>query len=156
MRWIAMLLCLTPLAVSAATNELVVSVVEGNREPVAYKYPLDGDKHELDLRDSHRYDAAFKDPATSREVCREGVYKTGLLLTMRSLPKDENGNQPVEVIGQVSTFDGVKPGQKLKCGTNQEVRLSNTAFSDTVQIGQSKTRAVVIDGTYTVMMKVAQ
>jgi hypothetical protein len=42
----------------------------------------------------------LSDTATNREICREGVYKTGLLLTMRPLPKDENGHQPVEVVGQ--------------------------------------------------------
>jgi hypothetical protein len=154
MRWIALMLCLSPLAANAATNELIVSVVAGSQAPTSFKYPLDGDKHELDMRVSHRYDAAFKDTATNRDVCREGMYKTGLLLTLRSLPKDESGNQQVEVIGQVSTLDGVNPGLKLKCGTNQEVMLSNKAFSDTVRIEKNRTKVVVIDGTYTVMVKV--
>lgn len=154
MRWIAMALCLSPLAVNAATNGLRVSVASDRAEPVSYQYPLDDDKQNLDLRASHRYDAAFKDPVTNREVCREGEYKTGLLLTLRSLPKTEDGKQPVEVIGQVSTLDGVKPGITLKCGTNQEVSISTKAFSDTIMVEKNRTKVVVIDGTYTVMVKI--
>lgn len=154
MRWIALVLCLSPLAASAAAPEMTVSVVSGSNAPKAYRYPVDGDKHELDLRAIHSYDAAFEDPATKREICREGMYKTGLLLTLRALPKTEDGNQPVEVIGQVSNFDGIKPGKTLKCGTNQEVSLSTTAFSDTVQVEKDRTKVVVIDGKYTVMVKV--
>ncbi len=63
--------------------------------------PFDGQAHELDIRDSHRYHAAFVDPATKREICRDGEYKTGLVLKLRSLPI-EGTEQPIEVLGMVS------------------------------------------------------
>lgn len=154
MRWIALVLCLSPLVASAAATEMTVSVVSGSNAPKSYKFAVDGDKHVLDLRAVHSYDAAFEDPATKREICREGMYKTGLMLTLRTLPKSEDGNQPVEVIGQVSNFNGITPGKVLKCGTNQEVSLSTTAFSDTVKVEKDRTKVVVIDGNYTVMVKV--
>lgn len=153
MRWIALMLCLSPLAVNAATTELSVSVASGNKEPSIYNYPIDGTKHALDLRDGHRYTAAFKDPATKRVICREAEYKTGLMLTLRSLPKAADGSQPIEIIGQVSSLNGIKSGEKFQCGVNQEVSMSSKAFSDTVQVEPNRTKAVVIDGTYTVMLK---
>lgn len=154
MRWIAMLLCLSPLVAQAATSELSVSVISGKDEPAIYNFPLDGEKHELDLRDSHSRAAAFKDEVTKREICRGAEYKTGLLLTLRSLPQAEDGTNQVELIGQVSTLKGIKDGQQLKCGTNQEVSISNEAFSETILVQGERTKAVVIDGKYTVMVKV--
>ncbi|MGE8065175.1 hypothetical protein [Pseudomonas sp. NPDC089569] len=154
MRWIALLLCLSPLVASAEASKMTVSVVSGSNAPKSYNYPVDADKHVLDLRAIHRYDAAFEDPATKRQICREGMYKTGLLLTLRALPKTADGSQPVEIIGQVSNFNGITPGKILKCGTNQEVSLSTTAFSDTIQVEKDRTKVVAIDGSYTIMVKV--
>lgn len=154
MRWIGFMLCLAPFMAHAASTDLQVSVASGNDEPQAYNYPIDGSKSELDLRDSHRYQAAFKDNATKRDVCREGEYKTGLLLSLRTLPKSADGSQPVELIGQVSNLEGVTEGVKLSCGSNQVVKMSNKAFSDTVQIEPNRTKVVVIDGKFTVMLKV--
>ncbi|MCT8162814.1 hypothetical protein IYR97_25885 (plasmid) [Pseudomonas fulva] len=153
MRWIGFTLCLLPLVAHAAP-ELQVSVASGSEVPQAFKYAIDGAKYDLDLRDSHRYQAAFKDTATKRDVCREGEYKTGLLLTLRSLPKTGDGAQPVEIIGQVSKLDGVTDGQRFSCGSNQVVKMSNQAFSDTVQVEPNRTKVVVIDGKYTVILKV--
>ncbi|KPC02213.1 hypothetical protein QO021_29130 (plasmid) [Pseudomonas amygdali pv. lachrymans] len=131
-----------------------MSVVSGTEEPQAYHYTLDGNKYELDIRESHRYQAAFKDGATKRDVCREAQYKTGLLLTLRALPKAADGSQPVEVVGQVSTLDSLVDGSRFTCGRNQEVNMGNKAFSDTVQVEPNRTKVVVIDGKYTVMLKV--
>lgn len=154
MRWIGFMLCLAPFIAHAASTELQVSVASGSEEPQAYNYAMDGTKYQLDMRDSHRYQAAFKDAATKRDVCREGEYKTGLLLSLRTLPKTADGSQPVEVVGQVSNLEGVTDGQKLACGANQVVKMKNTAFSDTVQVEPNRTKVVVIDGKYTVMLKV--
>ncbi|WP_439126056.1 MAG: hypothetical protein ACNJA3_29585 (plasmid) [Pseudomonas rhizophila] len=154
MRWIGFMLCLVPLVTQAATAELQVSVVSGSDEPQAYHYALDGNKYELDIRESHRYQAAFKDGATKRDVCREAQYKTGLLLSLRSLPKAADGSQPVEVIGQVSSLVSLVDGKRFSCGQNQEVNMGNKAFSDTVQVEPNRTKVVVIDGKYTVMLKV--
>ena len=153
MRWIALLLSMSAMTAHAANNELSVSVASGSDEPVLYTFPIDGARHELDLRESHTYSAAFKDPATKRDICRAGEYKTGLLLKMRLLPVTENGAQPVEVIGQVSTLAGIKDGISLPCGVNQELNITNTAFSDTVQVERKRTKVVVVDGTYAVMLK---
>lgn len=152
MRWIGFMLCLAPLLAQASSEDLKVSVASGANEPVAYKYSTDGSKYDLDLRVSHRYQAAFKDTATKQEVCREAEYKTGLLLKLRALPKEADGSQPIEVIGQVSALDGISEGDRLKCGTNQVVNMSNKAFSDTVRVEPNRTKAVVIDGKYTVML----
>ncbi|MBM5458909.1 hypothetical protein H8F21_15185 [Pseudomonas sp. P66] len=154
MRWIGFMLCLFPLVTHAAATELQVTVASGSEEPQAFKYPIDSGKYELDLRGSHRYQAAFKDTATKRDVCREAEYKTGLLLTLRPLPKAADGSQPIEVIGQVSTLEGVTEGQRLSCGSHQVVNMSNKAFSDTVQVEAKRSKVVVIDGKYTVILKV--
>jgi len=154
MRWSALLFLLTPLAVQAAPAELNIAVASGRGEPVSYRYPLNGEKRDLDLRESGRYHVAFQDKATNSSVCREAQYKTGLFLTFRLLPKAADDAQSVEVIGQVSELAGVKDGQKLSCGTNQEVSLSHRAFSDTVVVDENRTKVIVIDGEHTVMLKI--
>lgn len=153
MRWLTALLIFAPLVANAA-QELQVSVVAGRDEPQAYRFPLNDTKQKLDLRDKHRYQAAVKDNARKREICTEAEYKTGLLLTVRALPQGTDGVQQVEVVGQVSDLDSVVDGVTLSCGTNQVVKMNHQAFSDTVQIEPNRTKIVVIDGKYTVLLKV--
>lgn len=153
MRWLSALLIFAPLLANAA-QELQVSVVVGRDEPQAYRFPLTDTKQRLDLREKHRYHAAAKDKARKREVCTEAEYKTGLLLTLRAFPQGADGAQQVEVVGQVSNLDSVTDGVALSCGTNQVVKMSHQAFSDTVKIEPNRTKIVVIDGKYTVLLKV--
>ncbi|KIL03100.1 hypothetical protein EGJ28_21260 [Stutzerimonas xanthomarina] len=153
MRWPALLLLTLPIAAHAAPAQLVVSVASGAHETVTYRYPLEAVKQELDLRESARYDVALKDKATGRDVCREAQYKTGLLLTLRPLAANGSGSQSVEVVGQVSELASLTDGAKLSCGTNQEISLAHRAFSDTVVVEQNRSRAIVIDGQHTVILK---
>ena len=154
MRWMAMFFLLSPLAVQAATEELNVTIASGSLEPVIYRYPLNQERREIDLRDSGRYQVAFKDSATKKSICREAQYKTGLSLTLRPLPKEAGAAQMVEVVGLVTKLTGVKDGERLSCGVNQEVSLSHQDFSDTVVVEENRTKAIVIDGVYTVILKI--
>ncbi|EPJ5561938.1 hypothetical protein ACQYZY_26990 [Pseudomonas aeruginosa] len=154
MRWMAMFFILTPLAVQAATEELNVTIASGSVEPVVYRYPLDQERREIDLRQSGRYHVAFKDTATKKVICREAQYKTGLSLTLKPLPKEDGAAQKVEVIGLVTKLAGVKDGERFSCGINQEVSLSHQDFSDTVVVEENRTKAIVIDGVYTVILKI--
>lgn len=151
-----MIKCLLPLLLAfsgaAAASQAQVSVIVGTNEPESFLVPLDGQIHEMDLRDAHRYSAAFVDPATKREICRDGEYKTGLVLKMRSLP-NEGAEQPLEVVGMVTTLSSITNGAALKCGTNQEVNLANRSLSEMLRLAPNKTKPMVIDGKWTVLIK---
>lgn len=153
MRWFGLLL-IVPLVAQAAPGEILqVSVVSGSDTPQEYNLPLTEHNNQIDLRERHRYHVAAKDLVRKRDVCREDEYKTGLLLSIRPLGKSEDNSQPVEVVGQVSSIVSVADGQKLACGVNQVVKMKHQAFSDTVQVQPGRTKMVVIDGKYTVMLK---
>ncbi|MGP0171040.1 hypothetical protein ACSVIJ_04080 [Pseudomonas sp. NCHU5208] len=154
MRWMAMLFLFSPVVAQASTEELNVTIAYGTLEPVVYHYPLDQERREIDLRKSDRYHVAFKDTVTKKSICREAQYKTGLSLTLKPLPKEKDGGQKVEVIGLVSKLAGVTDGERLSCGLNQEVTLSHQDFSDTVLVEENRSKAIVIDGAYTVILKI--
>ncbi|HHH9441210.1 TPA: hypothetical protein ACP32N_003147 [Pseudomonas aeruginosa] len=137
---------------AAAANQAEVSVIVGRNEPVVFNVPLDGELHAMDLRDSHSYSAAFTDPATKREICRDGEYKTGLVLSLRSLP-NEGDDQPLEVVGMVTTLTSITNGAALKCGINQEVKLANRSLSEMLRLVPNKTKPMVIDGKWTVLVR---
>lgn len=143
---------LVVLSGPAVASQAQVTVIHGSNEPEVFTVQLNGKSQDLDLRESHRYHAAFVDPATKREICRDGEYKTGLVLKLRSLPI-EGDLQPVEVVGMVSSLESIKDGVAIKCGTNQEVALSNKSLSDTIRLAPNKTKPMVVDGKWTILIR---
>jgi hypothetical protein len=146
----ALALCVSTISAQAQT--LDVSVIHGVNEPVKYTFPLTEHREQIDLRESHNYHAAFTDPSTKKDICREGVYQTGLLLTLRPIDKPVDGEVSVEIIGQISSLSDLKEENKLSCGTNFKPILANAPFSDTVRVSANKKKVVVIDNTYTVIV----
>lgn len=139
-------------AFTAQAQTLEVSVIQGDSEPVKYHIPVSDHREQIDLRESHNYPVAFVDPATKREICREGVYQTGLLLTLRPIDRTKDAELPLEVIGQISTLDKLQDGKALTCGTDQSPVLSNKPFSDTLQLMQGRPKILVIDNAFTVIV----
>lgn len=143
------------LLASAAANayQMDVSIVHGSAAPVKFSYPVNEIRQHADLRVSNEYMAAFTDPHTKKDICRAGMYQTGMLLTLE--PKgavSEDGLVPVEIVGQLSTLKEIKKGKTLACGTQEDVSLANKAFSDTVNLKLNKTKVVVIDTAWTVLV----
>ena len=139
-------------AFTAQAQTLEVSVIQGDNEPVKYHFPVSEHREQIDLRESHNYPVAFVDPATKREICREGFYQTGLLLTLRPIDRTKDTELPLEVVGQISKLDQLKDGTSLRCGTNRTPVLSNKPFSDTLQLIQGRPKILVIDNSVTVIV----
>lgn len=143
---------LVAAAFTAQAQTLEVSVIQGDKEPVKYHIPVSDHREHIDLRESHNYPVAFVDPATKREICREGVYQTGLLLTLRPIDRTKESELPLEVVGQISKLEALKDGKALACGTNQNPVLSNKPFSDTLQLIPGRPKILVIDNAVTVIV----
>jgi hypothetical protein len=151
------LLALTAQA-AQAMPELSITVIHGKEEPSKYRYDLNEQRREIDLRDRHRYNAAFRVPTSKEEICRDGEYHTGLMFTARYVPsakKDGADTQyPIELIGQISELKDSKPGIELSCGRNTEIEMLNRAMSDTVFVKPNKSKVVVIDNNWTIFLTV--
>lgn len=152
MRYTAFLLLLASLSANAATLE--VSVAEGNQKPQKYTYTLNGERQRLDLRESHRYNVAFQDKASRKEICREAEYRTGLVVALRDVEKVGETQYKMEVIGQLTNLDGIVNGEAISCGVNQSPSLSNRAFSDTSVLEVNKTKVLVVDRTTTLLLTI--
>ncbi len=155
MRYIPLLLALFAGA-AQATPVMEVSVVQGASEPEKYRFDLNGKRHEIDLRESHRYAAAFHDKASKKDICRDGQYHTGLLLTLRDVPDESSDARAIEVIGQVSTLKKSIPGETYSCGQNTIIDIGNSAFSDTARVRPNRTKVMVIDNNWTVFVTVKE
>lgn len=185
MRYAAIPLSLA-IACTANAATLEVSIADTNGSHERFMYSLDGKRQTLDLRDSNEYMAAFIDPATRKEICTTGEYRTGLMLTLKSLPPvlrevvpvvDPNAPQDLssddmpaptfepdpaaapfnlEVIGQVSNLAALESKGSFGCGVNQKPILENRSFSETVPMFPNRTKAVVVDGTTTLMLTVRE
>lgn len=144
-------LCLSAITAQAAS--LDVSVVEGVKEPQKFRFELKDQREQVDLRESHSYPAAFTDPKTKKNICRDGIYHTGLLLTLRPIGElAEDGTQSMEIVGQVTALAELKKGVALDCGTDHRPEIKNTAFSDTAKLTKNRSKVIIIDGQYTVLL----
>lgn len=150
----APLLLLAFAGLAQATSVMEVTVIEGTQVPVKYRFDMDGSRHELDLRDSHRYNAAFNDPATKKDICRESEYRTGLILTLRDMPEYAGAERQIELVGQVSKLKSLTPGSTLSCGQNTVVDMENKAFPEITVVKQNRTKVLVIDNSWTVFISV--
>lgn len=144
-------LCISAISAQAATLDM--SVVDGYKEPQKFRFELKDQREQIDLRDSHSYPAAFSDPQTKKNICRDGIYHTGLLLTIRPIAEaSDDGTQEVEIVGQVTSLGGLKKGVSLDCGTDYKPEIENTAFSDTTLLTKHRSKVIIIDGKYTVLL----
>jgi hypothetical protein len=150
-------LALTAQAAQAAP-ELNISVIHGQAEPSTYRFDLNEQRREIDIRERHRYNAAFHVPKTNEDICRDGEYKTGLMFTAKYVPsaKDNTADvqYPIELIGQISSLKDSKPGIELSCGRNTEIEMINRAVSDTVFVKPNRPKGVVIDNDWTIILTV--
>lgn len=145
-------LCLSAFALMANAATIDVSVIEGNHAPQKFTFALSDSREHVDLRSDNSYTAAFRDPATKKDICRDGVFRTGLLLTLRPIEAAEKNEAPLEIVGMVTNLKGLVPGEALSCGTNHTPELETTDFSDTVVLKKTRTKFIVIDTKYTVLL----
>lgn len=138
-------------ACTANAASLEVSVTQADSAPEKFSYHLNGSKQVLDLRESKTFNAAFKDKA-GRDLCRPGLYRTGMIMTMQDVEKVSDNDYKIEIVGQVTTLNGMKSGTKLSCGTNEEPQLNSRAFSDTTVLTVDRTKALVIDKSTTLLI----
>jgi len=154
MRYPALLFLLAASSTHAAMLE--ISVTEGGRAPEKFVYELNGERQSLDLRDSHRYSAAFKDKTTNREICREAEYRTGMMMALRDVEKVSGSQYKIEIVGQLSTLEDMEVGEALTCGVNQIPSLVNRAFSDTSVLEIDKTKIMVVDRNVTLLLTIRE
>lgn len=154
MRYQALFLLIAASSANAATLEVAVS--QGSHQPEHYNYQLNSDRQTLDLRDSGRYTVAVNDPARKKDICREAEYRTGMVMTLREIERPAPGQYKIEVIGQVSSLQGVEEKGKLACGTNTVPIIHNSAFSDTSVIEVGKPKAMVVDGRTTLLLTIKE
>jgi hypothetical protein len=160
MRYTPILLALLALSAQAAQAmpQLSVTVIHGTAEPKKFTYELNEQRREIDMRASFPYSAAFRDPITKKDICRDGEYKTGLMFTARYVPSAKKDGAdvlyPIELIGQISDLKDSKPGIELSCGRNTEIEMVNRAMSDTVFVKPNRPKGVVIDNNWTIFLNV--
>ena len=160
MRYTPILIGLLALAAQAAqaTPQLTISVIHGKSEPSTFKYELNEQRREIDVRSQHSFDAAFHDPITKSDICRKGEYSTGLMLTARYVPSAKQDpadpRYPIEIIGQISELKDTKPGKELSCGRNTEIEMVNRALSDTLFVIPDRPKGVVIDNDWTIIFTI--
>lgn len=160
MRFTPILLALLAFTANAAhaAPELTITVIHGKAEPAKFRFDLTEQRHEIDLRSPHRYNAAFREPASKKDICREGEYQTGLIFSARYVPdekKDDDDKQyPIELIGQISELKNSKPGVEITCGRNTEIEMLNRAMSDIVFVNPNRAKVVVIDNNWTIFLTV--
>ncbi len=142
-------LALSFMAITAQAASLDVVVSEDNLPVRSFNYVMRDDLQTLDLREQHYYDAAFHDPVTKKDICRPGLYMTGLQVAFKSVPKSPAS---VELLGNVSSVKSITDGAKLSCGTHQVVDMKNQAFSQFVDLKPLRPKALVIDKKWTLII----
>ena len=154
MRYQALILLIAASSANAATLEVAVS--QGSHQPERYTYQLNAERQTLDLRDAGRYMVAVNDPARKKDICREAEYRTGMVMTLREVERPTPGQYRIEVVGQVSSLQGLQEKGKLACGTNTVPIIHNSAFSDTSLIEVGKPKAMVVDGKTTLLLTIKE
>ena len=145
-------LCLSAFALMANATTIDVAVIEGSHAPQKFSFVLGDNREHIDLRTDNTYAAAFRDPSTKKEICRDGVYRTGLLLTLKPIEATDEDETALEIIGYVTNLKALVPGETLSCGTNYTPEFDTTDFSDKVVLKKNRPKVIVIDTKYTVLV----
>lgn len=140
-----------PLSASAELIQLTISE-KGAVSPTVFKFPVNEDRHQVDLREDHAYTTAFRDSPTGKEICRAGHYQTGLLFTLRRI-RALNDLYTYELVGQITQVQSIDENDVgVSCGKNQKVNLTHRGFSDVVEV-DARAKVIVIDGTWTILFR---